>query len=162
MTEQPTPDRAGDRQPRVLFVCTHNAGRSALASALASHHAADLIEVDSAGTDPDPEPSTATIATLAELGIDASTHRPSAVTPERIAAADVVVAMKPGLDLPHVDGVRYETWNLPDPAGWDAEGIRPLRHEIDRRARVLLAELADDRRAGARRSPPASPPEGPT
>ncbi len=139
------PGADGPRRPRVLFVCTHNAGRSALGSALAHHHAAETIDVDSAGTDPDPEPSAATTATLAELGIDASTHRPSAVTPERIAAADVVVAMKPGLNLPQVDGVRYETWILPDPAYWDAEGIRPLRDEIDRRVQALLAELTDDR-----------------
>jgi hypothetical protein len=49
--------------------------------------------------------------------------------------------MKPGLDLPRLDGVRYETLSLPDPAGWDAEGIRPLREEIDRRVQALLAEL---------------------
>jgi arsenate reductase len=143
-----------DGRPRVLFVCTHNAGRSALASALAAHHAADRLDVDSAGTDPDPRPSAATIATLAELGIDAAAHRPSAVTADRIAAADVVVAMKPGLDLPHVDGVRYETWSLPDPAGWDADGIRPLREEIDRRVRTLITELTDRRDS-------AGPLEGP-
>jgi arsenate reductase (thioredoxin) len=128
-------------KPRLLFVCTHNAGRSALGSALARHHAGDRIEVDSAGTDPDPRPSPATIATLAELGIDASAHRPAAITPEAVAAADVVVAMKPGLDIPEVPGVRYETWDLPDPVEWDAEGIRPLREEIDRRVRALLTEL---------------------
>ncbi len=41
--------------------------------------------------------------------------------------------------------MRYETWILPDPADWDAEGIRPLRDEIDRRIQALLAELTDDR-----------------
>lgn len=127
--------------PRVLFVCAHNAGRSALAVALAGHHAHGRVQVDSAGTDPEPGPSRATIATLAELGIDARGHRPSAVTADRVAAADVVVAMKPGLDLPQVAGVRYDTWTLPDPAGWDAEGLRPLRDEIDRRVQALLDEL---------------------
>lgn len=130
--------------PRVLFVCTHNAGRSALAVALARHRAGGRVAVDSAGTDPDPAPSAATIASLSELGIDASAHRPTAVTAERIAAAHVVVAMKPGLDLPSVAGVRYDVWSLPDPAGWDAEGLRPLRDEIDRRVQALLAELTGD------------------
>ncbi len=135
------------RAPAVLFVCVHDAGRSALAVALARHRAADRIDADSAGTTPDDGPSAATVATLAELGIDASAHQPSAVTADRVAAADVVVAMKPGLELPHVDGVRYQTWSLPDPAGWDAEGIRPLRDEVDRRVKVLIAELADTRSA---------------
>ena len=144
---------ADDDRPRVLFVCTHNAGRSALAAALAAHHAAHRVDVDSAGTDPDPRPSPTTIATLAELGIDATAHRPSAVTAKRIAAADVVVAMKPGLDLPHVADVRYETWTLPDPAGWDADGIRPLRDEIDRRVRDLITELTGRHLAGPEEGP---------
>jgi protein-tyrosine-phosphatase len=144
MTTDATISAAAGHRPRVLFICAHNAGRSALAVALARHRAADRIEVDSAGTTPDSEPSASTIATLAELGIDASRHRPSAVTAERVAAADVVVAMKPGLHLPQVAGVRYETWALPDPAGWDTAGIRPLRDEIDRRVQDLLTELTGE------------------
>ena len=139
----PPPAAATPRRPRLLFVCAHNAGRSALAVALARHHAADRIDADSAGTTPDDGPSASAVATLAELGIDASAHRPSAVTADRVAAADLVVAMKPGLELPQVDGVRYQTWNLPDPAGWDPEGIRPLRDEIDRRVRALVTELTE-------------------
>jgi arsenate reductase len=60
-----------------------------LAVALARHHAAERIEVDSAGTDPDPALSPATIATLAELGIDAADHRPTRVSADRVAAADL-------------------------------------------------------------------------
>jgi hypothetical protein len=36
--------------------------------------------------------------------------------------------MKPGLDLPQVDGVTYEAWDLPNPRGWEASVIRPLRN----------------------------------
>jgi len=38
--------------PEVLFVCTHNAGRSVLASSLLSHHAGSSVHVRSAGTSP--------------------------------------------------------------------------------------------------------------
>jgi arsenate reductase (thioredoxin) len=137
---------AAGRRPHALFVCAHNAGRSGIAVALAAHRAAGRIDVDSAGTTPDSEPSATTIATLAELGIDGTGHRPKAVTPELIAAADVVVVMKPGLDLPQLTGVRYETWTLPDPAEWDTDGIRPLREEIDRRVQALIADLTGERR----------------
>ena len=34
------------------------------------------------------------------------------------------------------NGVRYETWPLPDPAEWDIDGIRPLRDYIDTKLRV--------------------------
>jgi arsenate reductase len=130
-------------KPTVLFVCTHNAGRSALGAALARHRAGDLIYAESAGMDPSDRPSAVTIASLAELGIDHSEHVPSRLTDARVRAADVVVAMKPGLDLPDYPGVRYETWTLPDPSGWDVDGIRRLREDIDARVQLLVAELTN-------------------
>jgi protein-tyrosine-phosphatase len=42
----PTPQR------RVLFVCTHNAGRSIVAAALLNAHQPPGVRADSAGTDP--------------------------------------------------------------------------------------------------------------
>jgi arsenate reductase len=130
-----------DAKPTILFVCTHNAGRSALAAALARHRAEDIVNAESAGMDPADGPSSVSIASLAELGIDDSAHRPSKITDARVRAADVVVAMKPGLDLPDFPGVRYETWTLPDPAGWDIDGIRGLRDDIDARVQLLIADL---------------------
>ena len=50
------------------------------------------------------------MASLAEAGIDRSDQTPTKLTDDdMVAQADVVVALKPGLDLPHRDGVRYET-----------------------------------------------------
>ena len=117
---------ADQRKPRLLFVCTQNAGRSVL---------------DSAGIRPAAAANPVTVASLAEIGIDDSAHVPSAITRDRVARADVVIAMKPGLDLPQVDGVRYETWTLPDPDGWDVESIRSVRDDVDRQVQELLAEL---------------------
>lgn len=130
-------------KPTVLFVCTHNAGRSALGAALARARGGDLINVDSAGIAPDDRPSAVTIASLAELGIDDAAHRPSQITEARIRAADVVIAIKPGLGLPEIAGIRYETWALPDPDGWGVEGIRALRDNIDTRVQQLIADLTD-------------------
>jgi protein-tyrosine-phosphatase len=128
-------------KPTVLFVCTHNAGRSALAAALARARGRDLIHVESAGTDPNHEPNPVTVACLAELGIDDSSHRPTAVTDEDLRAADVVVAMKPGLGLHQYPGVQHVTWSFPDPDGWDVDAIRPLRAEIDARVQTFIATL---------------------
>lgn len=91
------------------------------------------------------------------MGIDGTGHRPQAVTPELVVAADVVVAMEPGLDLPQVPGVRYETWSLPDPARWDTGGIRPLREAIDRRVQALITELMQEGRRPLT-PPPSTPP----
>ena len=38
-------------------------------------------------------------------------------------------------------GKRYLDWALDDPAGKTVEEVRPIRDEVDRRVRALLAEL---------------------
>jgi arsenate reductase len=40
-----------DRQPRVLFLCTHNSARSQMAEGLLRHLAGERFEVHSAGTE---------------------------------------------------------------------------------------------------------------
>jgi hypothetical protein len=42
---------------------------------------------------------------------------------------------------PVFPGKRYEDWILEDPAGLGVDVIRPIRDDIERRVRVLLAEL---------------------
>lgn len=130
-----------NNKPTVLFVCTHNAGRSALGAALARHRAGERATVLSAGMAPASKPSHVTIASLAEIGIDDSTHKPTPLTHDMVAASNVVVAMKPGLALPQVDGPTYETWDLPNPADWDVDGIRPLRDHIDGLVTELLGRV---------------------
>lgn len=131
-------------KPTVLFVCTHNAGRSALGAALAREQAGDRATVLSAGVAPAEKPSEGTIASLAEIGIDDSGHVPTKISEDMVRQADIVVAMKPGLDIPQIEGVTYETWDLPNPEGWEADALRPLRDHIQER----VAELLE--RAGAR------------
>lgn len=129
-------------KPTLLFVCTHNAGRSALAAALARQQAGGRVVVLSAGVDPAETASAGTIASLAEIGIDDSAHVPMKVTEELVRNATVVIAMKPGLDLPKVEGVTYETWDLPNPQGWEAPAIRPLLEHIGSRVTELLDRVA--------------------
>lgn len=122
--------------PTVLFVCVHNAGRSQLAAGLAAAYAGDAVRVTSAGTDPDDRVDATVLRSLAEKGIDRGDQVPRRVTPEMVREADVVIALKPDLDLP--PHPRVETWALPDPAGWDLEGIRPLRDHLEGKIRVLI------------------------
>jgi len=124
----------------VLFVCVHNAGRSQLAAGLASVIGAGRLGVASAGTDPEDRVSEVVIASLAEVGIDWSGRTPTRLTPEAVESVDVVISLKPGLDVPRVAGVRYETWPLPDPAGWDVDGVRPLREYLFERITALAAD----------------------
>ena len=96
-------------KPTLLFVCVHNAGRSQLAAGLAALRGGDQVTVLSAGLDPDDKISDVALASLAEARIDRSDQTPTRLTDDLVAQADVVVALKPGLDLPYHDGVRYET-----------------------------------------------------
>jgi protein-tyrosine-phosphatase len=56
-------------------------------------------------------------------------------------AADVVISMGCGDACPVFPGQRYLVWDLPDPAGLTVEQVRPIRDDIARRVRALLAEL---------------------
>jgi len=127
--------------PEVLFVCVHNAGRSQMAAALLHHHAAGRVAVRSAGSAPANEVNPAVVAVMSELGIDVSREFPKRLTTDAVEAADVVITMGCGDACPIFPGKRYLDWKVDDPAGRPAEQIRPIRDEIDRRVRALLAEL---------------------
>jgi protein-tyrosine-phosphatase len=127
--------------PEVLFVCVHNAGRSQMAAALLDHHAQGRVHVRSAGSAPGDEIDSAVVAVMDELGVDLSREFPKPLTDEVTRAADVVVTMGCGDACPVYPGQRYLDWELDDPAGRSVDQVRPIRDEIDRRVRALLAEL---------------------
>ena len=84
---------------------------------------------------------------MRERGIDISGEYPKPWTDEVVRAADVVVTMGCGDACPVFPGRRYEDWVLDDPAGLDVDDVRPIRDEIERRVRRLLAELEVPARA---------------
>ncbi len=127
--------------PEVLFVCVHNAGRSQMAAALLAHHGRGKVKVRSAGSAPASEVNPAVVAAMAELGIDLGQEVPKPLTDEAARAADVVITMGCGDACPVYPGKRYLDWQLPDPAGQGTAAARPIRDEIDRRVKDLLAEL---------------------
>jgi arsenate reductase (thioredoxin) len=127
--------------PEVLFVCTHNAGRSQMAAALLSHAAAGRVQVSSAGSQPASQLNPAVVAAMAELGLDISREYPKRLTGDKVAAADVVITMGCGDACPVYPGKRYENWDLPDPAGLPLDAVRPIRDAIRDRVEALLSEL---------------------
>ena len=78
---------------------------------------------------------------MRERGIDISAEYPKPWTDEVVRAADVVVTMGCGDACPVFPGRRYEDWVLDDPAGLDIDDVRPIRDDLERRVRRLLAEL---------------------
>jgi arsenate reductase (thioredoxin) len=134
--------------PEVLFVCVHNAGRSQMAAALLDHHAQGAVHVRSAGSTPAHEINPAVREVMAELGLDLSREFPKPLTTDVVEAADVVITMGCGDACPVFPGKRYLDWELTDPAGKGVDDVRPIRDDIDRRVRELLAELVPARTVG--------------
>ncbi|WP_145001060.1 arsenate reductase ArsC [Kocuria rhizophila] len=129
------------RNPSVLFVCVHNAGRSQMAAAYVRLLSRGAVEVRSAGSAPAASINPAVHEAMLEEGIDLSAERPTVLTPDAVEASDVVVTMGCGDACPYYPGKRYEDWALQDPAGQCVDAVRPIRNEIRRRVVELLGTL---------------------
>jgi protein-tyrosine-phosphatase len=127
--------------PVVVFVCTHNAGRSVAARVLLDHYANGAVEVRSAGSAPGEHVNPAVAQILTERGLDVTKEFPKPLTDQIASNADVLITMGCGEACPVYPGKRYLDWQLDDPAGQPVEVVRPIIDEIDRRVQALLAEL---------------------
>ena len=138
-------------RPSVLFVCVHNAGRSQMAAALLERHAAGRVRVRSAGSEPAdrlhpcgrPGDGGGRDRHLAR-SVRSSCGRRSCAT------SDVVITMGCGDACPVFPGIRYEDWELEDPAGKSLEEVRRIRDDIDERVRT--SARGADRSGGKRRA----------
>ncbi|WP_326600282.1 arsenate reductase ArsC [Streptomyces sp. NBC_01803] len=131
----------------VLFVCVHNAGRSQMAAGFLGHLAGDRVEVRSAGSLPADRINPAAVEAMREVGVDITAEHPKVLTTEAVQASDYVITMGCGDACPVFPGKTYRDWLLDDPAGQGVEAVRPIRDEIEKRVRELIAEI-DARAAG--------------
>jgi arsenate reductase len=114
----------------VLFVCQQNAGRSQIAQALYERRGGSAR---SAGTTPAERVHPEVAALMPELA-----HRvPHELQRSDAEWADLVVTMGCGDACPVIPGKRYVDWDLQDPAGQDADTVRAIRNEIERRVSEL-------------------------
>lgn len=134
-------NEATTTKPSVLFVCVHNAGRSQMAAGFLAHLAGGRIEVRSAGSTPGDQVNPVAVEAMREVGIDISAQTPKILTIDAVKASDVCITMGCGDACPVFPGKRYLDWTLDDPAGQGIEAVRPIRDEIERRIRGLIAEL---------------------
>jgi|SRR5664279_887088 arsenate reductase len=120
----------------VLFVCTHNAGRSQMAQALFERYAPDDIRGESAGSDPARQVWPEVIEVMRELDIDLSARKPKRLSVEMQLHADWAVTMGCGDACPYVP-TTVDDWDIPDPAGLPVDEVREIRDLIDERVRDL-------------------------
>ncbi len=127
----------------LVFLCIHNAGRSQMAAGFARSLGGERVRVYSGGSDPAAEVNPVAVAAMREAGVDISAHAPQPWTDDIVANADVVITMGCGDICPVFPGVRYEDWDLADPAGLSLAEVRPIRDEIRRRVAGLLTGIAE-------------------
>ncbi len=126
----------------VLFVCTHNAGRSQMAQALFESYAPEDVRGESAGSDPTRHVWPEVIEVMRELDIDLSGRKPKKLTVEMQLHADWAITMGCGDVCPYVP-TTVDDWNIPDPAGRPIDEVREIRDLIDERVKELASEKID-------------------
>jgi protein-tyrosine-phosphatase len=155
---------------KVLFVCSGNICRSAMAAEYFRHRAAQSglshIVVDSAGTlDINGSPaSPEAVEVLSEIGVDLSAHRSRGIRASDLQTADLVVAMtRDHLEelahrFPHGDGERmilrsFEQGSRADPDAPDLEDPIGQPVEFYREQRSILTRCLDHLVLHLRHSP---------
>ena len=130
-----------DGKPVVLFLCTHNAGRSQMALGFFQAFTGDSAVAWSGGSEPGSHVNPVAIEAMSERGIDISHEFPKPWTDETVRAADVVITMGCGDACPVFPGIRYESWELDDPADQDLNTARRIRDDLERHVLTLMTSL---------------------
>jgi protein-tyrosine-phosphatase len=130
----------------VLFVCTHNAGRSQMAQAFFERHAPPDIRAESAGQEPAEAIWPNVVEAMREVEIDISKRRPKKLDLEMQLHADWAITLACGGACPYVPTV-VEDWEIPDPAGKSLEEVRAIRDLLEERVRDFVEHRLDAIRA---------------
>jgi len=130
----------------VLFVCTHNAGRSQIAQAFFERHAPEDLRAESAGQEPAEAIWPNVVEAMREVGLDISARKPKRIDLEMQLHADKAITLNCQGSCPYVIG-GVEDWKVEDPAGRTLEEVREIRDDIERRVRDLIENRADEIRA---------------
>ena len=131
---------ATNSQPKLLFVCVENAGRSQMAEAFARRKG---FEASSAGTQPAATVNAAVAEAMAEKAFDFTMKKPKMLTVEMIDSADLVVTMGCSVEKvcprPMLAKMNKKLidWNLEDPKGRPLPEVRRIRNEIEKRVEEL-------------------------
>jgi arsenate reductase len=126
----------------VLFVCTHNDGRSHMAQAFFEQHAPPDIRAESAGQEPAGQVWPEVVEAMSEVGLDLSARRPQKLTVEMQLHADWAITLACGAQCPYVP-TTVEDWDIPDPAGRPLDEVREIRDALEGRVKDLLEHRID-------------------
>jgi protein-tyrosine-phosphatase len=127
----------------VLFICTHNAGRSQMAQAFFERQAPEDVRAESAGSEPANQLWPEVVEVMREVGIDLAGRRPRKLTIEMQLHADWALTMGCGDVCPYVPTM-VESWDIPDPAGRPIEEVREIRDMVAEHVQRLIVDRLDE------------------
>src|ERR1700679_309221 len=133
-----------DLPQAVLFACTFNAVRSAMAEHIMRHLFGKFVYVDSAGARKGERDDFAT-EVMDEIGIEIGKHRPKAFEDMEENSFDLVITLSPeahhkAMELTRTSAAVVEYWRTADPTL--TEGSRDQRLDAYRAARdELMARI---------------------
>jgi arsenate reductase len=130
----------------VLFVCTHNAGRSQMAQAFFERYAPPDIRAESAGQEPAEAIWPNVVEAMHQVGIDISKRRPKKLDVEMQLHAYWAITLACGGACPYVPTI-VEDWEIPDPAEKGLEEVREIRDLLEERVREFVEQRLEAIRA---------------
>ena len=130
----------------VLFVCTHNAGRSQIAQAFFERYAPADLRAESAGQEPADAIWPNVVEAMQEVGIDISKRKPKKLDLEMQLHSDWAITLACGGACPYVPAI-VEDWEVPDPAGKGIEEVREIRDLLEELVREFVDHRLDAIRA---------------
>jgi protein-tyrosine-phosphatase len=127
----------------LLFVCTHNAGRSQMAQAFFERDSPAGVRAESAGQEPRDSVWPNVVEAMREIGIDVGGRRPKKLDLEMQLHADWAITLGCGGSCPYVPTM-VEDWKIPDPAGLSVAETRPIRDLLEARVSDLIETRLDE------------------
>jgi arsenate reductase (thioredoxin) len=125
---------------KIVFVCTHNAGKSRLAEAYLNKIAGDRFEGVSAGTEPSDSANPAAVEAAADVGIDLRQGPGKELTRAMTERAEIIVTFGCGVDHLGSD-VQVEDWDLVDDSGQPFRDFADIRNAITKQVDELVQRL---------------------
>ena len=132
-------------KPTILILCTGNSCRSHIAEGILRTEAGDVLDIQSAGSNPAGYVHPLAIQVMAEIGIDISKHRSKHLREFLDRSVETVITVCGNADqaCPIFPGqVNRHHWGFPDPAkavGNDDEVLRVFRQVRDDMRRAFEA-----------------------
>lgn len=132
------------RNPRVLFVCHGNAGRSQMAAALLENRTHGAVKARSAGTSPAGEVIPTALDAMSEIGIPLHHAYAKGLDEDVVRAAEIVVLFDGAEPFEIPEGVEVREWSVPSIRGMSLEQVRTARDALDLQVRGLIADLGEE------------------